>query len=87
MGCAFCGGGDRWIKTCLTRNGSRLRLCDACYEILEQWFLVVTGDWVVVARCDSCGRYGNPREFSGVSLGGRKGAYSGRCGECTEEGS
>jgi hypothetical protein len=85
MSCAFCGGGDKWIKTCLARDGSRVRLCDPCYEVLSRWFVVVTGDWVVAARCDSCGRYGNPREFSGVNLGGRKGAYSGTCEACTGE--
>jgi hypothetical protein len=43
----------------------------------------------VTARCDSCGAYGNPRKFSGLRLGGRKGAYSGTCLECAtaEEGS
>jgi hypothetical protein len=24
MPCELCGGGDRWIKTCLTPEGSRL---------------------------------------------------------------
>jgi hypothetical protein len=37
---------------------------------------------VVMARCDSCWRYGNPRVFAEVRLGGRKNAYSGTCGEC-----
>jgi hypothetical protein len=34
-GCRACGGGDRWIKTCLTEAGSRVRLCDGCWESLQ----------------------------------------------------
>lgn len=81
MNCAFCGG-NKWIKASPARDGARLRLSDPCYEVLKEWFLIVPGDWMVAARCDSCGRYGNPREFFGVSLGGRKGAYSETCGPC-----
>src|SRR5918998_857198 len=47
---------------------------------------IVPGDRTVTARCDSCWRYGNPRDFVEVSPGGRKNAYSGTCGACTEEG-
>jgi hypothetical protein len=32
MSCELCGGGDMWIKTCLTPEGSRLLVCDPCYE-------------------------------------------------------
>jgi hypothetical protein len=32
MSCELCSGGDRWIKTCLTPSGSRLLICDPCYE-------------------------------------------------------
>ena len=78
MCCAFCGGGNKWIKTCLARNGVRLRLCDPCYEALSRWFVVVSGDWVIAARCDSCGRYGNPREFLGSLSGGVRGPTRGR---------
>jgi hypothetical protein len=88
MACELCGGGDMWIKTCLARDGSRLRLCDPCYEEHRPELIIVPGDTVVTARCEGCGRYGNPREFSEVALGGRKGAYSGTCGACAgEEGS
>jgi ribosome-binding protein aMBF1 (putative translation factor) len=31
MSCELCGGGDEWIKTCLTTEGSRLLVCDPCY--------------------------------------------------------
>jgi integrase len=34
--------------------------------------VIVPGDHVVTARCEGCGTYGNPREFSEVSLGGVK---------------
>jgi hypothetical protein len=85
MSCAFCGGGDMWIKTCLARDGSRLHLCDPCYEVLARWFLVVSGDWVVAARCDRCWRYGNPRDFVNARPGGRKDTYSGTCPECASE--
>ena len=54
MACAFCGGGDKWIKICRVRDGSRLRSCDPCYEILAAWFVIVPGDWVAVARCRLC---------------------------------
>ncbi len=86
MPCAFCGEGDRWIKTCRTSDGSRLRVCDPCYEVLASWLVIVPGDWVVTARCDLCGRYANPREFAEVSPGGRKDAYSGTCGTCAKVG-
>ena len=74
-----------WIKTCLARDGSRLLLCDPCYEVLVQWFVVVSGDWVVAARCDSCWSYGNPREFQNAQPGGRKDTYSGLCRDCAKE--
>ena len=47
---------------------------------------IVPGDRVVMARCDVCEAYDNPRESSGLKLGGRKGAYSGTCRACTGEG-
>ncbi len=84
MSCAFCGGGDRWIKTCLASDGSRLRVCDPCWEALR--LVIVSGDAVITARCDQCGGYGNPREFAVVSPGGRKDAYSGTCEACMGEG-
>ncbi len=83
--CAFCGGGDRWIKTCLASDGSRLRLCDSCWRARSLELVIVPGDGVVTARCDLCGRYGNPREFVEVSPGGRKDAYSGTCGACARD--
>ena len=54
MGCAFCGEGDRWIKTCRTPDGL-IRVCDPCWEILSPWLVVVPGDGVVTARCEVCG--------------------------------
>ena len=75
-----------WIKTCLTTEGSRLLICDPCYGEHASDLVIVPGDRVVMARCDSCWRYGNPREFVVVSPGGRKNAYSGKCGACAEEG-
>jgi hypothetical protein len=86
MLCAFCGEGDQWIKTCRTTDGSRLRICDPCWEVLAPWLVIVPGDGVVTARCDGCGRYGNPREFVTVSPGGRYDAYAGKCAGCAEEG-
>ncbi len=81
--CAFCGGGDRWIKTCRTRDGSRLRVCDPCWEARRKAGLVIVpGDHLVTARCDRCGGYGNPRDFSGLRASGRRGAYSGTCAAC-----
>jgi hypothetical protein len=85
MACELCGDGDRWIKTCLDPGGYRLLVCDPCYEDHRSELTIVPGDRVVAARCEGCGRYGNPREFSGVNLGGRKGAYSGTCEACAGE--
>ena len=85
MPCELCGGGDRWIKTCRTPGGSRLLVCDPCWGEHTAELTIVPGDHVVTARCGSCGTYGNPREFEGVALGGRKGAYSGTCPACAGE--
>jgi hypothetical protein len=87
MPCAFCGEGDKWIKTCQTRDGSRLQVCDPCWEILSSWLVVVPGDGVVTARCDGCGAYFNPREMAEVSPGGRHDGYSGMCEACAGKGS
>jgi hypothetical protein len=86
MACGLCGGGDAWVKTCLTPEDSRLLICDPCHAEHEKELIIVAGDKMVTARCDLCGLYGNPREFSEVRLGGRKGAYSGMCQACTGEG-
>jgi hypothetical protein len=77
-----------WIKTCLTPEGYRLLVCDECYEEHVSVLVIVPGDRVVMARCDQCWRYCNPRGFVEVSPDGRKNAYSGTCGACAgEEGS
>jgi hypothetical protein len=83
MSCELCGGGDKWIKTCLTPSGSRLLVCVPCYEDHASELTIVPGDWVVTARCDRCGVYGNPRDFKDARPGGRKDAYSGTCPECS----
>ncbi len=85
MGCAFCGGGDRWIKTCLASDGSLFRVCDPCYTPRACKLVIVPGDAVVTARCNLCGGYGNPREFAEANPGGRKDAYSGRCTTCAKD--
>jgi hypothetical protein len=88
MSCELCKGGDAWIKTCRTTEGSRLLICDPCYEENSSVLVIVPGDRVVMARCDHCWCYGNPREFVEVRPGGRKNAYSGTCAACAgEEGS
>lgn len=81
MACGTCGGGDRWIKTCLTPSGSRVLLCDPCWE--KSGLTIVPGDEVVTARCERCGRYANPREFAELRRGGRKDAYGGVCASCS----
>ena len=53
MSCELCGGGDMWIKTCRTPEGSRLLVCDRCYEENASVLVIVPGDRVVMARCDS----------------------------------
>ena len=86
MSCELCGGGDMWIKTCLTPEGSRVLVCDPCYGEYAAVLVIVPGDRTVMARCDSCWRYGNPGEFGEVRPGRRKNAYSGMCSACAEEG-
>jgi hypothetical protein len=85
MSCELCGGGDMWIKMCRTTEGSRLLVCDPCYEEHASVLVIVPGDRTVTARCDSCWSYGNPRDFVEISPGGRKNAYSGTCAECAGE--
>jgi hypothetical protein len=69
-------------------EGSSLLVCDPCYAENAPVLVIVPGDRVVMARCDQCWRYGNPREFVQVRPGGRKNAYSGMCTACAgEEGS
>ena len=88
MSCDLCGEGDRWIKACRTPYGFSLLVCDPCYEEHSSVLVIVPGDRVVMARCDQCWRYGNPRDFVVISPGGRKNAYSGTCAACAgEEGS
>jgi hypothetical protein len=86
MPCAFCGEGDEWIKTCRTKNGSRLRVCDPCWEVMSSWLVIIPGDWVVTGRCDECGAYFNPRDMLEFSPGGRYNAYSGTCRACAKVG-
>jgi hypothetical protein len=74
-----------WIKTCRTPEGSRLLVCDPCFKVNATVLVIVPGDRVVMARCDHCWCYGNPRDFVEVRLGGRKNAYSGTCLECAGE--
>ena len=85
MSCELCGGGDRWIKTCRTPYEFSLLVCDLCYEEHALVLVIVPGEWVVTARCASCGVYVNPREFVEAEPGGRKDAFSGTCGACTGE--
>jgi hypothetical protein len=82
--CAFCGEGDKWTKTCRTKDGSCIWVCDPCWEVLRSWLVIVPGDEVVVARCDGCGAYFNPRDMAEVSPGGRHDAYAGKCRMCKE---
>ena len=85
MPCELCGGGDRWIKTCRTPDGSRLLVCDPCWGEHAAELVIVLGYHIVTARGGSCGTYANLREFAEARLGGRKGAYSGTCAACAGE--
>ena len=79
MSCELCGGGDEWIKTCRTPEGSRLLVCDPCYGEHASVLVIVPGDRVVMASCDNCWRYGNPREFAEVRPGGRECLFGDVC--------
>ena len=59
MSCELCGGGDMWIKTCITPSGSRVLVCDLCYEDYASELTIVPGDWVVTmgARDPSLGDF------------------------------
>jgi hypothetical protein len=87
VACAFCGEGDKWIKTCRTRDRSRILVCDPCWEVLTPKVVIVPGDGVVTARCDGCSAYVvNRRAMAKFSSGGHYNTYSGRCGACAGEG-
>ena len=47
--------------------------------------MIVPGHHLVTARCDRCGAYGSPRDFSELRAGGRRGAYSGTCTACAQD--
>lgn len=79
MPCAFYREGDECIETCRAKDGSRLRVCDPCYEVLG-WLVIVPGDGVVTAICERCGRYFNPREMAEVSPGGARTPTQGGAG-------
>ena len=51
MSCAFCGEGDRWIKTYRTKDGD-IQVCDPCWRVLSLWLVIVPGDgWLRPPRC------------------------------------
>jgi hypothetical protein len=63
-------------------EGEPFPACDPCYEANREGLMIVPGLEIVSARCNSCGEWGNPREFSELSKGGRWDAYSGVCISC-----
>ncbi len=67
-------------------DGSRVRVCDPCWEARRSELVIVPGDHLVTARCDRCGAYGNPRDYSSLRAGGRHGAFSGTCPACAGDG-
>ena len=72
MSCELCGGGDEWIKTCLTTEGSRLLVCDECYEEHAPVLVIVPGNRVVMARCDQCCATATPEDsLRSVLVGAR----------------
>ena len=83
----LCGGGDGWIKTCPTPDGSCIRVCDP--RLRSALGGVVAGDRAGsasgIARSYLCWRYGNSRGFADVSPGGRKDAYSEMCRVCARD--
>lgn len=84
MACRFCGGGDQWIKTVRDGEGQTFLSCDPCYAANRDDLVIVPGMATVAGRCDGCGRYFNPRDLSDLRPGARKGAYGGKCKECSD---
>ena len=70
----------------LAPAGFRLLVCDACWGEHAAELVIVPGDHVVVARCGSCGAYGNPRGFARPPRGAQGrllGHVPGVCGRGT----
>jgi hypothetical protein len=60
-------------------------VCNPCYEENAVVLVIVPGYRTATARRDRCWRYGNPRDFVGVRLGGHKNAYPVTCVAYTGE--
>ena len=82
MSCFACREGDPWIKTCRTRAGEVVRVCDRCYEVLRLVLVIVPGEVVCNGECRGCGRYYSLADLSEITRGGRR-EMSGLCSECS----
>jgi hypothetical protein len=82
--CAFCGGGDAWIKTVRDGEGKSFPICDPCYLAHRAELVVVPGPVVVWGKCLSCGEWMNPRKLEDVKPGaaGKGDAPGGICNGC-----
>jgi hypothetical protein len=73
----------RWRKN---ESGYKFVLCNACLDTpLRSYVWIVPGDFSIMARCDGCGRYCNPREIAPATLrqgGYKRDVYTGLCEEC-----
>lgn len=48
-------------------GGLQPPVCDSCHAEYAAELTIGLGDRLATVRCDSCGAYGNPRGFSGMS--------------------
>jgi hypothetical protein len=97
LGDGHLGTEHLWLGILGNQDGTASRMLgrlDVSPEMLEERLFELRGRaagkrMAVLPKegghCDGCGTYGDPREFTEVVLGGRRGALSGMCGGCAEE--
>jgi hypothetical protein len=81
--CECCGLVAPAFKTCRWRTGTRtFVLCDPCHSPMRGAMWIVPGMVAVHGVCRGCSGWFSLRDLSHVTLGGKRGAPSGRCTSC-----
>ncbi len=84
MRCEGCGLVAPAMKTVRWRSGARtFVLCDPCYSPIRGALWIVPGLVAVHGVCRGCGSWRSLGDLADVTLGGKRGAPSGRCTSCT----